>query len=255
MATVTIGLVGGGTVGGFIARALAADPRFTISYVLVRDADKARAQLPGAPITTDIGRAMETQVDLVVEAATADIAKPLLPAVLAHSNVLPFTLTVLSDAEVEKTVLDTCATSGKRLFVPHGALVGLDGIAAGRDVLSAVTIKTTKTPKSLGLKNDEVGEVYNGPTRGACQRFSRNSNVHAAVALSGLGFDRTRSIIVADPSATTMSHVVSVEGDGLAWSIEVKSVPVGAVTGAFTPLSALSSVRRCTIGGTGIVMA
>jgi aspartate dehydrogenase len=178
-----------------------------------------------------------------------------LPAVLAHSDVLPFTLTVLSDETVEKTVLDACVKSGKRLFVPHGALVGLDGIAAGKDVLSAVTIKTTKTPKSLGLKDDQIGEVYNGPTRGCCHRFSRNSNVHAAVALSGLGFDRTRSSIIADPAATTMSHVVSVEGDGLAWSIEVKSVPVGAVTGAFTPLSALSSVRRCTVGGTGIVMA
>jgi aspartate dehydrogenase len=79
--------------------------------------------------------------------------------------------------------------------------------------------------------------------------------VHASIALAGLGFDRTRSRIVSDPAVTTNSHLVEVAGDGYRFSIEVHSEAGGKVSGAYTPQSALSTLRRVCAGTGGIRFA
>jgi aspartate dehydrogenase len=145
--------------------------------------------------------------------------------------------------------------NGTRLYIPHGAILGLDGIYDGRSVIEEVTITTTKNPKNLGLKEPASGVLYDGPTRGACDAFPRNVNVHAAVAVVGLGFDRTRSVVVADPNTTQMTHEIHVKGPGLEWNIRISSKPVGAVTGSYTPESAAMTVRRILADDYDIVLA
>ena len=54
-------------------------------------------------------------------------------------------------------------------------------------------------------------------------------NVHAAVALAGIGFDRTRSKITADPTVDTNTHVIHLVGDGIDFEIRVSSFSEGGV--------------------------
>ena len=68
--------------------------------------------------------------------------------------------------------------------------------------------------------------------------------MHAAVALAGIGFDATKSKIVADPSVSTNAHVISVKGEGIDFTINVSSFTTGGVTGIYTPLSACGSLDR-----------
>jgi aspartate dehydrogenase len=117
--------------------------------------------------------------------------------------------------------------------------------------LKSVTVTTTKSPASLGLPPENYKVVYEGPVREACAQSPRNVNVHAAIALAGLGFDRTISRIVADPAVSTNSHLVEVEGTGYRFRIEVSSEAGGKVTGAYTPQSALSTLRRICRGTGG----
>lgn len=114
-----------------------------------------------------------------------------------------------------------------------------------------VSIETVKSPKSLGLDGTERSVVYEGSTRGACGRFPRNVNVHAAVALAGLGFGRTRSRIVADPAVSTNAHTIRLKGDGMDITLQVSSFAAGAVTGAYTPHSACGSLDRVLGTGSG----
>ena len=134
--------------------------------------------------------------------------------------------------------------SKKSIYLPHGAILGVDGIADGRKIIKNVTIETIKSPSSLGLVTDSYEIVYEGPTREACRRFPRNVNVHVTIALAGIGFDRTQSKIIADPSVKTNSHIVHVEGDGMNFEIHISSEANGAVTGKYTPYSAVSSMHR-----------
>ena len=182
--------------------------------------------------------------DLIVECATADALKQSFEAMIAAADVLVFSLTAFSDEAFLQRAVGAARTAGHHIFFPHGAILGLDGIADARSILSEVSIETTKSPKSLGKDLSERTVVYEGSTRGACAAFPRNVNVHAAVALAGLGFDLTRSRIVADPAVTTNSHVIDIRGEGIHFTIQVSSFTTGGVTGVYTPLSACGSLDR-----------
>jgi aspartate dehydrogenase len=69
-------------------------------------------------------------------------------------------------------------------------------------------------------------------------------NVHATIALCGIGFDRTVSRIVADPAVSTNSHLLEIGGDGYKFKIEVSSEAGGKVSGAYMLQSAIGALRR-----------
>ncbi len=200
------------------------------------------------PVIERADPAVYARADLVVECATAAALKENFDALIATSDLLTFSLTAFSDDDFLSRARAGILASGHRVFIPHGAILGLDGIADARPIMSAASITTTKSPKSLGLSLTERTVVYEGSTRGACQAFPRNVNVHAAVALAGLGFDRTTSLIIADPSVSTNAHVIAVDGEGIHFEIHVSSFTTGGVTGVYTPLSACGSLDR-VLGG------
>ena len=250
-----IGLVGCGTIGSRIARRVGEEGLATLDFVCDVDAARAHGVAPGADVLTDLALVAGRRVDLVVEAANAEVVRAIALDVLAHCDFLPFTLTALHDDAFRDAVRERCREAGTRLMVPHGGVLGLDGVFDGRSVIQEVTFKTTKHPRNLGLDPEVSGVIYDGPTRGACAQLPRNVNVHAAFALMGVGFDRQRSIVVADPGSTEMRHDITVTGPGIEWRFSIASVPSGAVTGSYTPESAASTVARVLAGTHDIVLA
>ena len=251
-----IGLLGYGVIGGAIGRAAAADGFADVAFVHGRDQGGARKAFPGAAFVADARAVADQDVDLVVEAATADVVRAVAPGVLARRDMLIFTMTGLADDGFRQAIRETCRASGTRLYFAHGGLIGLDGIFDGRSVIDAVKITTTKAPKNLGLEDPTTeGVIYDGPTRAACKDFPRNVNVHACLALCGIGFDRTHSVIIADPATTRMSHRIEVTGQGLEWAIEIAAVAGSGVTGVYTPISGVNTVRRVLKREHDIVLA
>jgi aspartate dehydrogenase len=238
---------------GFAAEALGFG---TVAFVHARQRDKVLEKFPRARFVERAEDVAKHDADLVIEAATSEVMRAVVLDVLDRRDMIAFSLTALADDDLRAAVSRRCAEAGTRLYVPHGGILGLDGISDGRSELEEVTITTTKSPRSLGTGDpDRVGVLYDGPTRGACAEFPRNVNVHACLALCGLGFDRTRSVVIADPQASTMGHVIEVKGKGLQWRIEIASPSVGAVTGAYTPVSAVNTVRRILTDTYDIVLA
>lgn len=250
-----VGLIGCGTIGGRIAKKIREENLAALAYACDLDAERAAALAPEGEALTDLAEAARRDVDLVIEAANAEVVRAVALGVLEHSDFLPFTLTAFHDDAFREAVRARCREAGTRVLVPHGGVLGLDGVFDGRAVIREVTFKTTKHPRNLGLDPDRAGVVYDGPTREACARLPRNVNVHAAFALMGVGFDRQRSIVIADPSSREMRHDITVTGPGIEWRFTIASVPAGEVTGSYTPESAASTVAR-VLGGAGeIVLA
>jgi aspartate dehydrogenase len=249
---VRIGLLGCGAIGGFLARnvlAEAANGETELGYVF--DVDEKRMEnIPSACRIAAQADLFCRPADLVVEAAHADLVKAVAVRLVERSDLLLFSLTALAD-DAFRNALEQAAVEHKRtVFLPHGAILGIDGLVDAGPTLKSVTVTTTKSPASLGLPPDKYAVVYEGPVRQACAKFPRNVNVHAAIALAGLGFDRTVSRIVADPAVSTNSHLVEVEGTGYRFRIDVSSEAGGKVTGAYTPQSALGTLQRiCRTGG------
>lgn len=250
-----IGIIGGGTIAGAIVGQARATGFAVVDYVLVSALGKARGDaVPAELLLDDVDEALARPVDLVVEAATPDVLAALAPQILRRSSLCGFSCTALAEPATDDAIRDAADRSGFRFHVPHGAVLGLDGLADGRNVIDTVVVTTTKSGKSLGLDADASGVLFDGPAREACRRFPRNVNVHAAIALAGIGFERTRSRIVAAPDTATMEHRIEVAGKGLAWDISVASQSLGGVTGSYTPVSAAGSVRRI-LAGAGVDIA
>lgn len=244
-----IGIIGAGTIATTILESLRESGLGEVIYMLVTEGRMARTGDPYHRLyTTDIAHALALKADLVIEAATTEIYTRLAPRILADSDFCGFSCTALADAETMDAVIGAAERSGHRCHVPHGAVLGLDGLADGRDIIDTVTITTRKSGKSLGRAEDAAGLLYEGPARGACVLFPRNVNVHAAVALAGIGFDRTVSRIIAVPGQQDMEHRIEVSGRGLSWDLLVTSMSLGGVTGAYTPMSAVGSVHRILSG-------
>ena len=258
MSTMRIGLLGCGSIGGFLASHIlsrgAADS-MELGYVFDKD-EKRLGDIPAACRVTGLADLLAAQpADLVVEAAHADLLKEVALRVAQRSDMLLFSITALADEAFRTTLEQTAIKSGRKIFLPHGAMIGIDGLADAGPTLKSVTVTTTKSPASLGLPPDKYAVVYEGPVRQACAKFPRNVNVHAAIALAGLGFDRTISRIVADPAVSTNSHLVEVEGTGYKFRIDVSSEAGGKVTGAYTPQSALGTLQRICRSGGGLRFA
>jgi aspartate dehydrogenase len=251
-----IGLLGCGTIGARIGAAAREEGFAEVAFVHSRDRERATTLFPGARWVRDAEEVADHDVDLVIEAATPEVMRAVVLAVLAKRDMLAFTLTGLADDGLRDQIRERCRTYATRFFVPHGGILGLDGISDGRSELESVSITTTKSPRSLGLQDPtRDGVVYQGATRGACQVFPRNVNVHAALALCGLGFDRTRSVVVADPKTGKNGHVIEVKGRGLEWRLEIESPAGKGVTGAYTPVSGVNTARRILSQSYDIVLA
>ena len=254
MSVVRVGLLGCGSIGGFLARhvlAEAAQDGPELSYVY--DVNEQRLQeIPEACRVSAQAELFERPADLVVEAAHADLVRAVALRVVERSDLLLFSVTALADDAFRTALEQTAIAHQHKVFLPHGAILGIDGLVDAGPTLRSVTVTTTKSPASLGLPPATYQVVYEGPVREACAKFPRNVNVHAVIALAGLGFDRTISRIVADPAVSTNNHLVEVEGTGFRFQIQVSSEAGGKVTGAYTPQSAWSTLQRLCRGQGGL---
>ncbi|GLR84628.1 aspartate dehydrogenase domain-containing protein [Bradyrhizobium iriomotense] len=250
-----IGIVGAGLIGKAIYDEVLRC-QAEVAYVLASRAGSSPKRIPEGLdpglCTSDLEEALARPVDIVFEAAHADVLATIAPRVLASSDLCGFSCSALARPDVERGITESCRANGTRFILPHGAILGLDGLVDGRDCIEDVTITTTKSAAGLGLQEGADGVVFEGTAREACRKFPRNVNVHAAIAIAGIGFDRTKSVVVVKPGTDEMQHRVQVSGQGFAWYFSVASRSLGGVTGAYTPRSAAGSVRRI-LASEGIV--
>lgn len=252
-----IGLIGFGVIGNYLFHRIGEEELMEMGFIFEVDQRKTES-VDSSLLLTSFDDFEKRPVNLVVEAAVPQAVRELGPRIIKNCDLLIFSLTSLADDDFRQKMEVSAKNSGTRIYVPHGAILGLDGIHDGKKMMEKVQITTTQSLKSLGLQDEGITQpvvVYEGATRGACERFPRNVNVHASVALTGLGFDKTRSKIIADPGANSIAHVIEVMGKGLRWKIKVESLPTGAITGAYTPESAYQTVKRICVEEIGLQLA
>lgn len=256
--TARIGLIGMGTIGSYVYEQITSQPHRGLEVAFVSDQSAERLQsVPPQLVLADLGRVAERRPDLVAEMAHPDVTRRWGRALLETCDYMPLSLTALADAQLHEEMLAAARQHGTCLYIPHGAAVGLDSLYECRDVWEEVTVTMKKNPHNLGLGNpprfrgQEITErtvLYDGPTRGICPLFPRNVNSHAAVALAGIGFDRTRSVLVADPSLDVSVIELVARGPDMELRIE-RSNPLKGVSGVFTLRSIWACVCRAKAAG------
>lgn len=242
-----IAFLGGGKIGQAMVQHVQSENSADVAFIY--DPFQEADELLGVKVIKKLEEQNFDGLDLVVECATSEVVEQYALIILQHCSFLPFSMTAFRDDELLQAAKDTAGRYGHSLCFPHGAILGLDGIFDGRRVINEVTIETIKSPKSLGREDKERAVVFDGTAREATRLYPRNVNVHAAISLAGIGFDKTHSRIISDPAVSTNEHVISLKGDGVEFTLHVVSFASGAVSGKYTPYSACGSLDR--VLGTG----
>jgi aspartate dehydrogenase len=214
--TERVGIIGYGAIGQALVDLLLEDGSARVAAVLVRDAarDGARRRLPPeVAVVTRLPDLLALAPDLAVECAGQGAVHEHAAAVLSGSVPLMVISTGALATPGLVEALTGAARGDARLLVPAGAIAGLDGLGALKAAgLTAVTYTSTKppaawrgTPAQDAVDLDGLNAAtafFEGSAREAALRFPKNANLAATVALAGLGLDRTRVRLVADPAAT-----------------------------------------------------
>lgn len=256
-----VGLGGLGAVGLPVARRLEAGiSGLMLAAVSVRDATKARLALPGVDVPilapAELGESCDIVVECLPPAMFREIAEP---AIDRGRIFMPLSVGQLLDAW---DLVERAQRTGARIIVPTGALLGLDAVrAAAEGTIYSVTMVTRKPPRGLegapyirqnnieldGLKDPL--KVFEGTARQAAVGFPANLNVAVALSLAGIGPDKTRLQIWADPTVSRNTHRIEVDADSARFTMMIENVPTeeNPRTGRITALSTIAALRGLVI--------
>ena len=254
-----VAIAGLGAIGAPLARALDAGVE-GLSLVAVAARDRAKAErtvagfraLPAILPLAGLGEA----ADIVVEAAPAAVFEEIAAAAIARGRIL---VPASAGALLPRMhLVEEARRTGARIVVPTGALLGLDAVrAAAEGEVASVSIETRKPPRGLEgapylaergmdvLSVTAPTRVFRGNAFDAARGFPANVNVAAALALAGIGPERTMVEIWADPGVTRNTHTIRVEAAAARLTMTIENVPSeeNPRTGRITPLSILACLR------------
>jgi aspartate dehydrogenase len=260
MKKMKVGIVGCGTIGSEISRAIEREiPEMEL--LALSDLDPAKAKsleesLSSHPRIVSPEELIEI-VDLVIEAASKEASAPLARAALNKGK----DVMVMSVGGLlgEEDIFSLAGKKNCKIYLPSGAIAGLDGVkAASRGKIHSVVLTTRKPPSGLAqapyvLENKiDLGSltspklIFEGSAKEAVGAFPRNINVAAALSLAGIGAEATTVRIIADPTLTRNVHEIVVEGDSgkIVCRCENLPSPSNPRTSYLAPLSAISTLKN-----------
>ncbi|MEA3329017.1 MAG: aspartate dehydrogenase [Candidatus Omnitrophota bacterium] len=261
MNKIRVGIIGCGVIGSALAKAIEKNFFGLAELTAVNDLDKAKtiklvSSLTGNPGVLSIEELISAS-DLVIEAASKDISADTAHKALSKGkNIMVMSVGGLVGRE---DVLRLADQKSCRLYIPSGALCGLDGVkAASMGGVNSVTLTTRKPPLGLegapyvvkskidlnAIKQETV--LFEGTVLEAVQGFPKNINVAAALSLAGIGPVKTKVKIVTSPEYKSNSHEVKVQGEFgiLITKTENLPSPQNPKTSLLAVLSAIAALKQ-----------
>lgn len=240
-----IGLIGFGSIGYFIGKNMGSE------IVWVMDADeKAADRMAIVGLKCPFYSALPDNcggADLVLEAASQK-AVPLLLECLPCCDVMIMSVGAFADEKLLAEMKAVAKKYGRKIYIPSGAVGGMDAISAVSSQITSLVLETVKPPASLGRDDKARTVIFEGSAREACRQYPKNVNVSATLSLAGVGFDRTVVRIVSDPGVAANTHRITVESSAGGMKFEFQNVP-SQDNPKTSALAALSALRRLSKTG------
>jgi len=240
-----IALIGGGTIARLaLAHAREAAPaRFEPVALMGRPGGAPRAAALAREFSVKYVDTLEAlvaaQPQAVIEAASHEaVRQHLVPLLDAGIAVVVLSAGALIDDALREAAERAAGRSGALLFVPSGGIGGLDALKtaclAGVDEAS---IQVAKPPaawqgipyvQKTGVRLEALKgplTLFEGSAREGVPHFPQNVNIAAILALAGIGPDRTRLKVVADPGLSLNTHTIRIAGRAGRFTLVLENVP------------------------------
>lgn len=226
-----LGIVGCGAIGSLVAELLEKKKSsFRVTAVfdaLPSSAQKLSKKLKSRPrVCSDVEQLLRN-CDWVLEAASVKASLPVAEAALKRRK--PVVMMSTGGFLLNQKKLSSLASRNHtKIYLPSGALCGLDGLKAARQIgkINELSITSTKPPrgfegapgltsvqKRLLYKSKTPFYLYKGDVWGAVQRFPANVNVAATTALASGSPKKLKVQVMADPKIQTNQHAIHVSGE------------------------------------------
>lgn len=271
-----VALIGCGAIGSVVARAIDKGKAGNTRLVVVFDRNRHKAEklaksLKNKPKIANSFDEILNNIDLnlVVEAASQEAVRSYVPQLLkSGKDVLVLSVGALSDTSLLEKLCNTAEKTGRKIYIPSGAVAGIDGVkSAAIGEIEQVVLTTRKPPaalqdapyvKSRNISLSSLKEpllIYEGPASEACKLFPANVNIAATLSLAGIGVERTIVRIIADPLIDRNIHEIEVVGEFGKLKVQISNIPMEenprtSKIAAFSAIATLKKLSECILVGT-----
>ena len=231
-----VGIIGCGSIGTQVALAIdnAKIGDTVLEFLFDSDSDatknltgklKSTTALCFSDFSDLISSTQFKASNLVLESASQAAVRLFAKRVLElGKDLIIMSVGALADDHLLSDLLASSDKYGTNLLLPTGAIAGIDAIRSAKGALDSVELITTKNPKALEgapffeknrIRLDSITQkttIYQGTAADAILNFPSNVNVASILALAGVGMERTKVTIVADPALRYNQHQIIAEG-------------------------------------------
>ena len=252
-----IAIIGYGAIGRALAQGLCEAGVYEVAVLLARESPTRRHVAPPVRTLDDTAELAAFGPALVVEAAGATAVREHGAACLALGvPLLLSSVGALHDDALRAELVAAAEAAATRLYLPSGALAGLDYVRAARGARDGrIRYESRKPPTAWADELAHLGApalpdapltLFDGDARGAAARYPANLNVAATLALAGKGFAETSVAVVVDPDAPGNTHRVTVETEYGTLDVTVRNRPSpgNPKTSAIVARSLLAAVEQ-----------
>lgn len=255
-----IAIIGFGAIGRAVLHHIQAVPGIIVSAVCVRtmpDPQEFNQVAGRAKLLTRL-EDIPDDVRLVVECAGHGAVQAYAQPILRSGRDLVVTsVGALADSALRAKLDGASRDGGGRLLYIPGAMGGLDSLRAAKyGGLQTVKYTGRKPVRSWPdqaldrsvpvMGSADLRLIFEGTAQDAALRFPQNANVTAAIALAGIGFEKTQVKLLADGSLDKNVHSIEASGafGRLAFEIFNHAMPNNPNTSMMTAFSILNEVDR-----------
>lgn len=257
-----IGLVGCGAIGTILAKSIDKNPKAQI--VAINDIDETKPEnlkntlRTSNPKITTIDQLTDAS-DLIIECAHKNAVKKIATTALnKKKDILIMSVSALIE---NPDLFELAKKNNATIHIPSGAIAGIDALKAGlQNNIKSVTLTTTKPKETLKaapyIKENKINiekikektTIFEGNVFEATKGFPENINISATLALAGIGPEKTKVKIIADPESKTNIHELKIIGDFGEITTITKNTPCpeNPKTSYLAALSAIAKIKDIT---------
>ncbi len=258
-----IGIVGCGAIGSSLAKVIISDFSGACELTSIYDIDMPKAYnlasiLGKKKINSLTLENLIENVELVIEATSAQVSYGIALKAVSRSRDIMI-MSVGGVIEEFQKLCNLAKEKNVKIFIPSGAICGIDGLKGQRlGKINKVTLTTKKPPQAFKgityilkrkINLDQIKEdtvLFEGEAEQATRLFPQNINVAATLSLAGLGPENTRVKIIASPHLKRNIHEIEIASDSGNIFTRTENIthPDNPKTSYLAVLSAIATLKQ-----------
>ncbi|MCM8784182.1 MAG: aspartate dehydrogenase [Candidatus Omnitrophica bacterium] len=257
-----IGIVGCGTIGKVLAHAIEDRfyPKACLSSIYDVDLMKAASLAKELKRRAYVALTLDKLIwrsHLVIESASAQASRDIALRVIKQGR----DILIMSIGGIINypALFDEAKKHNRKIYLPSGAIGGIDALRAGSIAkITQVTLTTRKPPHSFNdapyiiekkidlSKIDGEVLLFEGSAEEAVKGFPQNVNIAALLSLAGIGAKNTLVRIVASPFYKYNIHEIEFEGNFGKFTARIENFPMpdNPKTSYLAALSAIATLEN-----------